>query len=56
MNEMEEIGMIPKKEQVLEEIKNILMDNDIDAKDAMIIAEEIKTDALITICVELAKK
>ena len=46
---------IPKREQILELIKTILMDNEIDAKDVILIAEEIKTDALITICVGLAK-
>jgi len=53
---MTEGEMIPKKEQILEVIREILIANKIDAKDVIMIAEELKTDSLITICMGMQTK
>ena len=51
---MTEGEMIPKRDQILELIREILITNKIDAKDVIMIAEELKTDSLITICLGIA--
>ena len=53
---MTEGEMVPKREQIIELIREILIANKIDAKDVIMIAEELKTDSLITICMGMQTK
>ncbi len=48
--------MIPKKEQILELIRETLITNNIDARDVITIAEELKMDALISIIMGIKTK
>jgi len=53
---MTEGEMIPKREQILELIREILVTNEIDAKDVITIAEELKTDSIVSICMSVGKE
>ena len=47
--------MVPKTEQVLEAIRELLVDNNVDAKDVILITEQLKIDAILTLTSALVK-
>ena len=48
--------MVLKREQILELIREILVTNKIDAKDVITIAEELKVDSIVSICLAVSKE